>query len=84
MGRARGTEAVAQLLGELPESDKLPAFAADRRAATARHFLELILLPVLMRALFGEDLSALRAEIGPHVASTVAFFLAACRQGGVE
>jgi AcrR family transcriptional regulator len=84
MGRARGTEAVAQLLGELPESDKLPAFAADRRAATARHFLELILLPVLMRALFGEDLSALRAEIGPHVAPTVAFFLAACRQGGVE
>ena len=84
MGRARGTEAVAQLLGELPESDKLPAFAADRRAATARHFLELILLPVLMRALFGEDLTALRAEIGPHVASTVAFFLAACRQGGVE
>jgi AcrR family transcriptional regulator len=84
MGRARGTEAVAQLLGELPESDKRPAFAADRRAATARHFLELILLPVLMRALFGEDLSALRAEIGPHVASTVAFFLAACRQGGVE
>jgi AcrR family transcriptional regulator len=84
MGRARGTEAVAQLLGELPESDKLPAFAADHRATTARHFLELILLPVLMRALFGEDLTALRAEIGPHVASTVAFFLAACRQGGVE
>jgi hypothetical protein len=29
MGRERGTEAVAQLLGELPESDQLPAFAAD-------------------------------------------------------
>ena len=83
MGRERGTEAVAQLLGDLPESDKLPAFAADRRAATARHFLELILLPMLMRALVGEDLTALRAEIGPHVARTVAFFLAACRQGGI-
>ena len=83
MGRERGTEAVAQLLGELPESDKLPAFSTDRRAATARHFLELILLPMLMRGLVGEDLTALRAEIGPHVARTVAFFLAACRQGGI-
>jgi AcrR family transcriptional regulator len=84
MGRERGTEAVAQFLGELPESDQLPAFAADRRAATARHFIDLVLLPMLMRALFGEHLTALCAEIGPHVARTVAFFLAACRQGGVE
>ena len=77
------TEAVAHLLGELAEPDKLPAFAADRRAATARHFLDLILLPMLMCALFGERLTALRAEIAPHVARTVAFFLAACRQGGI-
>jgi hypothetical protein len=42
----------------------------------------MILLPMLMRALFGERLTALRAEIAPHVARTVAFFLAACRQGG--
>jgi len=34
-----------------------------------------------LRALFGEDLKALRADIGPHVARTVAFFLAACRHG---
>jgi hypothetical protein len=39
-------------------------------------------LPMLVRALFGEDLAALRAEIGPHVARTVAFFLAACGHGG--
>jgi AcrR family transcriptional regulator len=83
MGRERGTEAVAQLLGELPEADQLPAFAADRRAATARHFVEMIVLPMMMRAMFGEDLTALCAEIGPHVARTAAFFLAACRQGGV-
>jgi hypothetical protein len=37
-----------------------------------------------MRALFGEDLKALRAEIGPQVARTVAFFIAACRQGAVQ
>ena len=83
MGRERGAEAVAQLLGELEGSDKLPPVAAERRAATTRHFLDLILLPMLMRALFGERLTALRAEIAPHVARTVAFFLAACRHGGV-
>ena len=83
MGRERTSEAVAQLLAELPEADELPGFAADRRAATARYFVELVVLPMLIRALFGEDLRALRAEIGPHVARTVAFFIAACRQGGV-
>jgi hypothetical protein len=31
--------------------------------------------------LFGEQLDVLRAEIEPHVAQTVAFFLAACRYG---
>jgi AcrR family transcriptional regulator len=83
MGHELATEAVAQLLGEIAEPDQLPAFAADRRTATAGHFIELILLPMLMRALFGERLTALRAEIAPHVARTVAFFLAACRQGGI-
>jgi AcrR family transcriptional regulator len=84
MGRERWVEAVAQLLSELAEPDKLAAFAADRRAATARHFIELILLPMVMRALFGERLTALRAEIAPHVARTVVFFLAACRHGGIR
>ncbi|MBV9687816.1 MAG: TetR/AcrR family transcriptional regulator [Alphaproteobacteria bacterium] len=84
MARERTSEAVSQLLGELPESDQLPGFAADRRATTARQFIELIVQPMLMRALFGEDLTALRAEIGPHVARTVAFFLAGCRHGGIS
>ena len=73
-------EIVAQLLGAAAGPDKLPAFSAARRAATARHFIELTMLPMVMRALFGEPLTALRAEIAPHVARTVAFFLAACRQ----
>jgi AcrR family transcriptional regulator len=84
MARERTSEAVAHRLGELPESDQLPGFAANRRAATARQFIELIVLPVMMRALFGEDLMVLRAEIAPHVARTVAFFLAACRHGGID
>jgi AcrR family transcriptional regulator len=84
MARERTSEAVARLLGELPESDQLQGFAADRRAATAHQFIELIVLPVMMRALFGEDLTVLRDEVGPHVARRVAFFLAACRHGGVS
>jgi hypothetical protein len=82
VGQEAWAEIVAQLLGAAAEPDKLPAFAAARRAATARHFIELTILPMVMRALFGEPLAALRAEIAPHVARTVAFFLAACRQGG--
>jgi AcrR family transcriptional regulator len=82
MARERASEAVAQLLGELPEAAQLSGLAADRRTGTARQFIELIVLPMLLRALFGEDLAALRAEIEPHVASTVTFFLAACRHGG--
>jgi AcrR family transcriptional regulator len=84
IGRERAIEAVAQLLGELAESEKLPGLAADRRAATANHFIQLTVLGMLMRALFREPLTALRAEIAPHVAQTVAFFLAACRQGGID
>jgi len=84
MARERASEAVAELLGVLPESDQLPGFAADRRAATALQFIELIVLPMLMRALFGEDLTALAAEIEPHLARTVVFFLAACRYDGSD
>src|SRR5271170_714971 len=82
MGRQRPTEALARVFGELAGSDDIgasPAFAPDRLPETARRFLDLVVLPMLMRALFGEDLAALRAEIGPHVAGSVAFFLAACR-----
>jgi AcrR family transcriptional regulator len=86
MARERGGEGVARLLGEVAQSDELgmlPAFAPERLATTTRFFLDLVLLPLLMRALVGEKLDLLRAEIGPHVARSVAFFLAACRHGGV-
>jgi hypothetical protein len=62
----------------------LPAFAPERLATTTRFFLDLVLLPLLMRALVGEKLKPLRAEITPHVARSVTFFLAACRYGGVS
>jgi len=84
MGRERPTEALTHVFGELAGSDDIgasPAFAPDRLPETARRFLDLVVLPILVRALFGEDLAALRAEIGPHAARSVAFFLAACGWG---
>jgi AcrR family transcriptional regulator len=83
--RARGSESVAALLSDIGKSaevDALPAFAADRLPDTARRFVDLIFLPIMWRVLFGEDPAAVRAEIEPHVAKSVAFFLAACRYGG--
>jgi mannose/fructose-specific phosphotransferase system component IIA len=72
---------VASVFGELAATDAIgasPAFAQDRLMETARRFLDLAVLPMLIRALFGEDLAALRAEMAPHAAGAVAFFLAAC------
>ena len=83
VARERQVEAVTRLFVEFAESDQAgapPAFAPDRVTSTARQFLDLAVSPILLRALMGEDLSALRAQIGPHVARSVAFFLAGCSQ----
>jgi AcrR family transcriptional regulator len=80
------TEVAAKLLGEMTQSDelgKLAAFAPERLATTARIFLNLVVVPLLLRALFETDVEVLREEIDPHVARNVAFFLAACRNAGV-
>jgi AcrR family transcriptional regulator len=81
MARERKVEHVRRLLAEFADCEQaraLPAFAQDRLPETARRFLELVGPPMLLRALFGEDVGALRAEIGPHAARSVVFFLAAC------
>jgi len=86
MGRERAAQAVARLLAEAAQSDELgtlQAFAPERLTSTTQFFHDLVLLPLVIRALFGEKLKRLRAEIGPHVTRSVAFFLAACRHGGV-
>ena len=75
------------MLGELKKSDELrslPAFSSEQLATTARFFLDLVAVPMLLRALFEMDLKTLEPEIDAHVARSVAFFLAACRHGGVE
>jgi AcrR family transcriptional regulator len=84
--RDLSTELGVRLLGELTQSNlgSLPAFAPERLATTARLFLDLLVVPMLLRALYEVNLKTLEAEIDAHVARRVAFFLAACRQGGVS
>jgi len=65
------------------ELGKLPAFAPERLETTTRFFINLVVLPLFIPALYGEKLKVLHAEIGPHVARSVAFFVAACRHDGV-
>ena len=85
--RDLSTELGVRLLGELAQSDELSslaAFAPERLATTARFFLDLVVVPMLLRALFEVNLKVLDAEIDAHVARSVAFFLAACKNGGVS
>jgi hypothetical protein len=41
-------------------------------------FMDLILLPMLMRSLMGEELKDLRKELPTFLRERVTFFLAAC------
>jgi AcrR family transcriptional regulator len=87
MARERGTTVIAQLLSEVAKSDELrslPAFTPEQLATIARFFLELIVLPLMIRALLGENLEMLHAEIGPHAARSVSFFLAGSRHAGIH
>jgi hypothetical protein len=43
-------------------------FAPERLATTARFFLDLAVVPFLLRALFEGNPKTLQAEIGPYVA----------------
>ena len=80
-GRDRATAAVSQVLNDathaLSRGSKGP-FGAKRSLATAQIFMDLILLPMLMRALMGEGAKELRSELPAYVRERVGFFLAAC------
>ena len=82
MSRERGARAVAPVLRDLMQSGRMleyPAFAPDRLEATTQFFIDLVVERLLLRALFGESLTALQSEIDSHVSRSVEFFLAACR-----
>jgi len=79
--RDRAAGAVSQILDDatqrLARSPKGP-FSGKRRLATAQMFMDLILLPMLMRALMGEELKDVRKELPSFLHERVSFFLAAC------
>jgi AcrR family transcriptional regulator len=80
-GRDRAAAAVSQVLNDathaLSRGSKGP-FGAKRRVTTAQIFMDLILLPMIMRALMGEGAKELRSELPAFVRERVSFFLAAC------
>nr|WP_233287065.1 TetR/AcrR family transcriptional regulator C-terminal domain-containing protein [Bradyrhizobium oropedii] len=82
MIRERGMHHAAGVLKDVTRSKHgmaSAAFAPERLTKTAQFFLDLVIAPLLMRAVFGEDPKALRAHIRTDVAESVPFFLAACR-----
>ena len=79
------TEVAVRFLGEMAQTDeigRLPAFAPERIALTARAFLDLVVMPMLMRGLAEQKVDVLSEEVTAHVKGRVPFFLAACRHGG--
>jgi AcrR family transcriptional regulator len=84
-GRDQAAAAVSHILNEATQArsrgSKGP-FGPKRSLATAQIFMDLILLPMLMRALMGEGAKNLRSELPAFVRERVSFFLAACEADG--
>jgi AcrR family transcriptional regulator len=80
-GRDRSAAAVSHVLNDathtLSRGAKGP-FGPKRSVSTAQIFMDLILLPMIMRALMGEGAKELRSELPAFVRERVSFFLAAC------
>jgi AcrR family transcriptional regulator len=79
--RSRAADAVSHLLKDAihtPSRSQKGPFDADRILSTAQIFMDLILLPMLMRSLVGDQPKTLRKELPHFVRERVSFFLAAC------
>jgi AcrR family transcriptional regulator len=80
-GRDRAAAAVSHVLNDathtLSRGAKGP-FGSKRSVSTAQIFMDLILLPMIMRALMGEGAKELRGELPAFMRERVSFFLAAC------
>ena len=85
--RDRAADAVSHLLNDashtLSRTSKAP-FSTKRSLATAQIFMDLILLPMLMRSLMGDEAKVLRRELPSFVRERVNFFLAACEAGWAQ
>jgi AcrR family transcriptional regulator len=80
-GRDRAAAAVSHVLNEATHTlSRRPRgpFGPKRSVSTAQIFMDLVLLPMIMRALMGEGARELRGELPAFVRERVSFFLAAC------
>jgi transcriptional repressor AefR-like protein len=80
-GRDRAAAAVSNVLSDatrpLSRGTK-GTFGPKRSVSTAQIFMDLIPLPMMMRALIGEGAKELRSELPAFVRERVSFFMAAC------
>ncbi len=78
--RVRMAKAVSQVLDDATQLSRTlkGPFSASRSVATTQIFMDLILLPMLIRSLMGEETRALRKDLPSFVRERVSFFLAAC------
>ena len=77
----RAAKVVSRQLTHVTQGPSRPprgAFGPKRSVATAQIFMDLILLPILMRALMGHEAKVLRKDMPTFVRDRVNFFLAAC------
>src|SRR6476659_617149 len=80
-GRDQAAAAVSHVLNDATHTlsrDSKGPFGPKRSLTTAQIFMDLILLPMIMRALMGEGAKELRSELPAFVRERVGFFLAAC------
>jgi AcrR family transcriptional regulator len=79
-GRDRAAAAVSHVLNDATPtlSRTKGPLGPKRSVSTAQIFMDLILLPMMMRALMGEGAKELRSELPAFVRERVSFFLAAC------
>ncbi len=76
--RAGIGDLVARVFESFADSERVlgrSGAALEDLPETARLFTDLLFLPMILRALLGESLDILRAEIPDHVAGRVAIFL---------
>jgi AcrR family transcriptional regulator len=80
-GRGQTAAAVSRVLNDATQpvlrTSKGP-FGPKRSLSTAQIFMDLVLLPMLIRALMGVSAKELRGELPGFVRERVSFFLAAC------
>jgi AcrR family transcriptional regulator len=77
----RAAKVVSRQLTHVTQGPSRPlrgAFGPKRSVATAQIFMDLILLPIMMRALMGHEAKVLRKDMPTFVRERVNFFLAAC------